>query len=176
MVGSPLPAIGITHRRVVSQHHLRGYYPSFVAPTGSCALPLSSPCFRLSPDTGRLCRVRRAPAGRRWFPTLSPRVFPWMLAPLSRWHPRCTCPLLPAHHRPSPRSKDGSAHHHTPCSDFRTAGYFGRVIGDSLSFRPPGLLATQVAPTAGALVASRAAVACTCEQNPCCYLHGHRIC
>ena len=92
------------------------------------------------------------PAGRWWFPTLSPRVFPWMLEPLSRWHPRCTCPFLPANHRPSPRTKDGSAQPQTiPFGNFRTAGFLGMVIGYSSSFRPPGLRATRVAPTAAAL-------------------------
>ena len=43
-----------------------------------------------------------APAGRWPFPTLSPRVFPWMLGPLSRRFVRCSYPFLPPHHRPSP--------------------------------------------------------------------------
>src|SRR2546426_10680197 len=41
MVGSPLPAMGVTHRRVVPPH-LRGHDPSCIAPMGSCAPPPSS--------------------------------------------------------------------------------------------------------------------------------------
>jgi len=44
-----------------------------------------------------------------------------------------------------------------------------------LTFRPPGLFATQVSPTATAHN-RRAAVAFPSEQNLCRYLHRHRIC
>jgi hypothetical protein len=44
-----------------------------------------------------------------------------------------------------------------------------------LPFRPPGLFATQVSPTATAHN-RRAAVTFPSEQNLCCYLHRHRIC
>jgi hypothetical protein len=91
-------------------HHLRGHYPSFIAPTGSCAPPSSSRGFRL-PYTARLCRLRRAPAGRGWFPTLSLRVCPSMLGPLPRRGGGCMYPLLPHHHRPSPSPYEvGSPH------------------------------------------------------------------
>src|SRR5262245_2412827 len=82
------------------QHHLRGHYPSFLAPTGSCAPPPFSRSFRL-PYTARLCRLRRAPAGSWWFPTLSLRVCPSMRGPLPRRCGGCMYPVLPHHHRPS---------------------------------------------------------------------------
>nr|AFS60655.1 unknown protein [bacterium symbiont of Theonella swinhoei pTSMAC1] len=47
-----------------------------------------------------------------------------MLEPLSRWHPRCTCPLLPANHRPSPRSKDGSAYPQHSIQRLQNGGVF----------------------------------------------------
>ena len=97
-------------------HHLRGHYPSFLAPTGSCAPPPSSRGFRF-PYTARPCRLRRAPAGRWWFPTLSLRVCPSMLGPLPRRCGGCPYPLLPHHHRPSP-SPHGSAPRVNPFSDF----------------------------------------------------------
>ena len=50
-----------------------------------------------------------------------------------------------------------------------------RGCSHSITFRPPGLLATQVAPTAVALC-HRAAVASTSEQNTGRYLPVHRIC
>ena len=84
-------------------HLLREHYPSFIVPTGSCAPPLSSHGLRCYPYTVHLGRLPRAPAAQWWFPTLSPRVFPWMLGPLSRWVFWCTCPVLPSRHRPSPR-------------------------------------------------------------------------
>ena len=82
--------------------HLRGHYPSFVAHTTSCARPKPSHRLRLLPWSAGLCRLLPAPAGRRPFPTLSPRVFPWMLGPLSRRCAGCTYPFLPPHRRPSP--------------------------------------------------------------------------
>jgi len=43
MVESPLPGVGVTHRQGDLTSHLRGRYPSVIAPTGSCARPRSSP-------------------------------------------------------------------------------------------------------------------------------------
>ncbi len=82
--------------------HLKGHYPFFIAHTTSCARPNPSHRLRLLPWSAGLCRLLPAPAGGRPFPTLSPRVFPWMLGPLSRRSAGCTCPFLPPHHRPSP--------------------------------------------------------------------------
>ena len=112
-------------------HHLRGHYPSFLAPTGSCAPPPSSRGFRF-PYTARPCRLRRAPAGRWRFPTLSLRVCPSMLGPLPRRCGGCPYPLLPHHHRPSP-SPHGSAPRVNPFSDFRTGGDVGAAVIHSCS-------------------------------------------
>ena len=57
---------------------------------------------RFYPCTLSLCRLLRAPAGRRPFPALSPRIFPQVPGPLPRSSRRCTCSLLPAGRRPSP--------------------------------------------------------------------------
>ena len=51
-----------------------------------------------------------------------------------------------------------------------------RGCSHSLMFRPPSLLATLVAPTAGCFGSPGAAVACTSEQNTSRYLPVHRIC
>ena len=56
-------------------------------------------------------------------PSLSRRIFPWMLGPLPRWVARCTYPFLPSQHRPSP-SPHGSASRNSPFNDFQTAWYF----------------------------------------------------
>ena len=63
-------------------HHLGGHYPSFIAPTSSCAKPVPSAGLRVSPRMSvGPCRLLRAPAGNRFFPTLSLQVFPRMLEP-----------------------------------------------------------------------------------------------
>ena len=46
---APLPATGVTLCSVTSLHHIGGHYPSFIAPTDSCARPNPSLCLRLSP-------------------------------------------------------------------------------------------------------------------------------
>jgi hypothetical protein len=62
-----------------------------------------SPPSVIIPPSVSLCRLSSVPAGKWPFPTLSPRVCPWMLGPLSRWVSWCTCPVLPSRQRPSPR-------------------------------------------------------------------------
>ena len=96
-----------------------------------------------------LCRLLRVPAGRWPFPALSPRIFPQMLAPIPRWSSWCIYPFLPRRHRPSSR-RDGlgtSQNIHTATSVWEIS----RGYSDSFMFRPPGLLATQIAPTAACL-------------------------
>ncbi len=54
------------------QHRLGGRYPAFVARIGSCAGPNASHRLWPWPRPMGLCRLLRAPAGRRSVPTLSP--------------------------------------------------------------------------------------------------------
>ena len=84
-------------------HLLRGRYPSVIAPTGSCATPVG-----LSPASA-FSLVRRVLAGCTQsllppgsFPTLSLRIFPWMLDPVPRRYTVCSHLFLPRCHRPSP--------------------------------------------------------------------------
>ena len=59
-------------------------------------------CFGIQPrlkSLGRLCAV---PAAHGSFPTLSLRIFPWMLDPLPRRYTVCSHLFLPRCHRPSP--------------------------------------------------------------------------
>src|SRR4030095_7150897 len=83
---------------------------------------LHPPRASVAPSTPGLCRLLSAPAGRRTFPTLSLHIFPGVLGPLPRRLLRCTCPLLPPRHRPSPRS-DRVGAPHSPYSAFRTAPF-----------------------------------------------------
>ena len=88
-----------------------------------------------------------APAGRRTFPTLSLQVFRWMPRPLPRWVSMVLLPvsshrnigLLPVQTR--------SAFPQCPIQQLQY-GALSRSYSHSLMFRPPTLLATQVAPTA----------------------------
>ena len=79
-------------------------------------------CSSLDALSHSLCRLLRAPAGRRPFPTLSLRILPCVLGPLPRRLLRCIYPFLPPRHRPSPRS-DRVGAPQSPCSDFSTAPF-----------------------------------------------------
>ena len=84
-------------------HLLRGRYPSVIAPTGSCATPVGlSPAsaFSLARRVLAGCTQSLLPPGS--FPTLSLRIFPWMLDPLPRRYTVCSHLFLPRCHRPSP--------------------------------------------------------------------------
>ncbi len=72
-----------------------------------------------------------------------------MLGPVSRRVAGCTCLFLPPRHRPSPNPANGSASRITPLRDFTAAGV--SRSSPFLTFRPPGLFATQISPTAAAL-------------------------
>ena len=98
---APLPRAGVTCSGGTFRP-IRGRYPSFLAPTDSCARPSSSRCLRLSPWSVSLCRLSPVPAGWWPFPTLSLQVFPWMPGPLPRRLPWCPYPFLPRGLRPSP--------------------------------------------------------------------------
>ena len=71
-----------------------------------------------------------------------------MLGPVSRRVVGCTCLFLPPRRRPSPNPADGSASRIDPLRDFTAAGI--SRSSPFLTFRPPGLFATQVSPTAAA--------------------------
>lgn len=73
--------------------HLRGHYPSFFAPTDSCASPKPSLLLRLLTSSMGLCRSSPVPAGSWTFPVLSPPFFPWVSGPLPRWAPMVPLPV-----------------------------------------------------------------------------------
>jgi hypothetical protein len=104
--------------------HVRGRYPSCLAPPGSCARPTPFRCLR-SPDPADRCRLRSAPAGRGTFPTCSLRILAPGLGPLLRRLWWCPGPVLPTRHRLALRSDQGSAGHH-PYRHFSPASMSAR--------------------------------------------------
>jgi hypothetical protein len=81
--------------------------------------PLCSSLDALSPSP---CRLLRAPAGRRPFPTFSRHICPCGRGPLPQRLLRGTCPFLPPRPRPSPRA-DRVGAPPCPCSAFSTAPF-----------------------------------------------------
>ena len=105
------------------------------------------------PGPSGLCRLLRAPAGRRPFPTLSLRSLHGCLGPYPVAIKRCISPLLPARHRPLLRVKKIGLR-----TLFRNAALCGgssRGCNHSVMFRLPCLLGPQAAPTMRALCPSR---------------------
>ncbi len=110
-----MPDVGVIRIRVMSLASLRPAPPRK-------ALPLLHRSYRLMrqtkslpppsvvPRSVGLCRLLPAPAGRWSFPTLSLRILPWMLGPVSRRLAWCICPFLPTQHWSSPYRPDGSTH------------------------------------------------------------------
>ena len=82
----------------------------------------------------------------RTFPALPPRILPQMPGPLPRRSPWCAYSFLPTGHRPSPFPNWVGTPQY-PVQRRQYGGWF-RGCSHSLMFRPPGLLATQVVPTA----------------------------
>ena len=129
-------------------HLLRGRYPSVIAPTGSCATPVG-----LSPASA-FSLVRRVLAGCTQsllppgsFPTLSLRIFPWMLDPVPRRYTVCSHLFLPRCHRPSPSKEWVGFPRFVPRITTSRRPVF-RGCRYSLMFRPPSLLSPQIVPTA----------------------------
>ena len=149
-------------------------YPLFLAPTGSCARPHPSRRLRSPPWPTGPGRLLPAPAGRRSFPTLSPRIFPQVPGPLPRRSPWCSCPFLPTELRPSPCCNwvgtTPSPTQRLPC------GTLFRGCSHSFTFKPPGLLATPGRSHRGSCFHAAAAVASTSERNTGRCLPVHRIC
>jgi hypothetical protein len=99
--------------------------------------------------------------------------FPGCLVPYHGGPTECSCLFLPRCHRPSPEKTEGrlpacSANTTLPRVNYRGCRHF-------FMFRPPSLLASQVAPTA-APFCRRAAEAFTSGPIVLRCLHTHRIC
>src|SRR5208337_4097557 len=73
-----------------------------------CHSRWSLSCFGIEPRSESLGRLYAVPAAHGSFPTLSLRIFPWMLDPIPRRYTVCSHLFLPRCHRPSP-NRDGSA-------------------------------------------------------------------
>ena len=143
----PSAQIPFAHRRCYLgrgdvSHHLRGRYPSFIAPTGSCARPNPSRRLWSMPRSAGLGRLPSAPAGRWPFPTLSLQSLRRCLDPYPEVSPWCTCSLLPRRQRPHPDS-DGFGTPHCPGNATSTGTHisglqsFANVQAPTLA-SPPG--------------------------------------
>ena len=96
---SPFAWLGCYPHQGNVQRRLSGRYSTFIAHTGSCASPITSPFFRITYEES-LCRLLPTPAGHRTFPTLSLQSLCRRLDPYPAVFLRCLCPFLPGGLRP----------------------------------------------------------------------------
>ena len=90
------------------------------------------------------------PAAPGSFPTLSLRIFPWMLDPVPRRYIVCSHLFLPRYHRPSPSEEWVGFPRFVPRITTSRRPVF-RGCRYSFMFRPPSLLSPQIVPTAAIL-------------------------
>ena len=151
MPRAPSPGAGVTRTGAASRAASEGVTPPSKLIRAHAPDQKPSHRFRF-PYSAGLCRLLPAPAGSWSFPTLSLRDFPWMLGPILRWVAGAYAgPLSMLHRRrrPSPnRERVGFPTNLRPTTSGRERF---RSCSHSLMFRPPGLLATQVVPTGGAV-------------------------
>ena len=148
MPRAPLPVTSVTHDGLMSSTTSKGVTPSSSLLRAHAPNLVPSSGIRVSTLISQgPCRLLRTPAGNWFFPTLSLQVFLRMLEP---WVPSglqgaSACyfpciiglPQLPPLGRLSPNR---------PAKRLHAAGVSRSSL--FLTFRPPGLLATQVSPTA----------------------------
>ena len=115
-----------------------------------------------------------APAASGIFPTLSLRILPCVPGPLSRRSRGVHLPVSSSTSSAFPRTLSRSASRDSPSKRFHDGSPF-RDCSHFVMFRPSGLLASQIVPTAAAH-RRRAAEAFTSELNRLRYLRLHRIC
>ena len=170
---SPFAPLGCYPSRGGVCRHLERHYPFLIAHTGSCARPTPSRSLLPRLSLVGLCRLLPAPAGRWSFPTLSPQVSPQVPGPLPRWDPMVHSPVSSHRTAAFPTYLLGRLPQRTV--ERLHYGSLFRGCSHSAMFRPPGLLITQVAPTA---VSWRdwAAVTFTSEHLTARYLAVPRIC
>jgi hypothetical protein len=142
---APLPQFGVTFMGktscafsksiTLSSLLLRAHAPSLYPPSD----------FGFRPYTKGLCRLLPAPAAYRLFPTLSLSSFPACRDPYSSCSQGALLPFLPLGHWPSPSEHRVGAWRlsTSATSDGRTLWSCSHFF----TFRPTGLLASQVAPT-----------------------------
>ena len=130
-VPSPLRALPLHHRSYGLMCHSRWALSSF----------------GIEPRSKSLCRLYAVPAAHGSFPTLSLKVFPWMLDPVPRRSHRVLSPVSSTVSSAFPKQRMGRLPALVPRittsrrSVFRGCRYF-------LMFRPPSLLTPQIVPTA----------------------------
>ena len=170
----PLPDVGVTAIRETCTASCGDITPRSSLLQTHASIPLALLSFGLSlvrgVSAGCYQPLLRAGPSRRYLC----ESFPGCLGPCHGGPVECICLFLPPRHRPSPVHYRGRLPALTRQNDFMTDPLF-RDCSHFVMFRPSGLLASQIAPTA-ATYHRRAAEAFTSEHNMLRFLRLHRIC
>ena len=109
MPRAPLHSVGVTFAVRISWIPSESITPPSSLIRAHAPLQIPPRPLRHPPYRAGSLQVVVVPAGRWTFPTLSLRIFPWMLGSVPRRLTWCIYPLLPTRHRPSPPRAGGSA-------------------------------------------------------------------
>jgi len=112
-----------------------------------CHSRWSLSCFGIEPRSESLGRLYAVPAAHGSFPTLSLRIFPWMLDPVPRRSHRVLSPVSSSVSSAFPKQRLGRLPAAVPRITTSRRPVF-RGCRYSLMFRPPSLLTPQIVPTA----------------------------
>ena len=131
-----------------------GHYPAFVALTDSCARPKSSVQLRDVPSHGRSLQVAVSPCWKRALPdVISASLFLDAETHTTVARGGAFTRFFPPRRRPSPRDNGSALPRHS--AQQLQSGKAFRGCSQFVMFRPPGLLATPVAPTVVAVATRR---------------------
>jgi hypothetical protein len=170
----PLPDVGIYLHQGDVNRLLRGHYSPVIALTDSCVDPTRSPLLRPKASFEESLQVATSPCCWRDLPDVisaNPSRSAWAPVTAVRGvHLPVSSPTSSAF----PRTLSRSASRVSPSKRFHDGSLF-RDCSHFVMFRPSGLLASQIVPTA-ATYRRRAAEAFTSEQNMRRCLRMHRIC
>jgi hypothetical protein len=120
------------------------HYPPFIAHTGPCARPKSSPGFALR-YSQRSLQVTVSPCWKLALPDIISVILAWLLRPLSRGVSPVLLPVSTWKTSASPQGEK-ARHARSLCNATSTEGNF-RDCSHSFMFKPPCLLGLPVAPT-----------------------------
>lgn len=124
---------------------LERHYPFFVAHTDSCAKPLPSFRFQVTPLCERSLQVAASPCCVKALPNAISVVLPYVPGPLLQLLPRCSAPVSSPGTLAFPeRTRVGAWLLSTAAT---SDGEVFWSCSHSFTFRPTGLFASQVAPT-----------------------------
>ena len=119
---APLPSRGVTSQGMATWATSKGITPSSSLLRAHASVPNPPRGFASARPRGP-CRLLPAPAERGTFPTLSLRVFPWMLGPVSRRLAGVLIPVTSPHNIGLPRPGLGSA-----CRNYPAKRFLGRPV------------------------------------------------